>query len=300
MQNKNVKVAVAQVGSSLFNPERTLEKLEAFVKQAAKEQAQLILFPEAFIGGYPKGLDFGVTLGIRTDEGRKIFQQYFDSAIEIPSPQTQKIGELAQQNNIEIITGAIERFGGTLYCVTLHFASSGELIHHHRKIMPTALERVVWGQGDGKSLKVVVSSVGRIGKLICWENYMPLARQALYEQNLEIHCTPTVDDRDLWIPTLQHIAREGRCFVLSSCQYLQKSDYPADLLALTQNLNDIPIRGGSCIISPLGEFIVPPIYNEETIIYEVLDKNLLAQAKYDLDVAGHYARRDIFNFKVSN
>lgn len=296
--NDTVKVAVAQVGTVLFDQDKTLAKLESYVQQAAQEKAELVLFPEAFVGGYPKGIDFGATLGIRTDKGRERFQNYFDQAIEVPGEITVSIGELAKKHQIEIVTGAVEQKGGTLYCTTLHFDKQGELIHHHRKIMPTAHERVVWGQGDGSSLTVSKSDVGKVGKLICWENYMPLARQALYDQGVEIYCAPTVDDRDAWIPTLQHIARESRCFVLSSCQYLEKSNYPEEVLSEARNLSDLPIRGGSCIISPMGEFIEKPVYGKEGLLYAILHKKDLAQAKYDLDLSGHYSRPDIFEFRV--
>lgn len=295
---ENIKVAVAQVGTVLFDQQKTLAKLISFVEQAAKEKANLIVFPEAFIGGYPKGLDFGATLGIRTDEGRKLFQEYSDQAIEVPSDITKKIGELAKKHNIEIITGAIERSGSTLYCTSLHFDTEGKLIHNHRKIMPTALERVVWGQGDGSSLKVTDSKVGKTGKLICWENYNPLARQALYDQGMEVLCVPTVDDRNNWIPTMQHIAREGRCFVLSSCQFLDNAGYPPEVLSKAKNLNNPPIRGGSCIISPMGELIESPMYGKEGILYATLNKKDITQAKYDMDLAGHSARPDIFEFKI--
>ena len=280
-QNR-VKVAVAQVGTVLFDQPKTLIKLAKYVELASKEKASLVLFPEAFIGGYPKGLDFGATLGIRTDDGRKLFQRYFEEAIEVPGPITKKIGELSKKFKIEIVTGAIERDGGTLYCTALHFDNRGNLLHKHRKLMPTALERIIWGCGDGSSLQVIESEAGKVGKLICWENYMPLARQALYEQNVEIYCAPTVDDREMWIPTIQHIAREGRCFVLSSCQYLDKAAYPEDVLAETRNLNGVPIRGGSCIVSPMGEFLVKPVYDKETIQYAELDMGAITRGKYDL------------------
>ena len=292
------RIAVAQAGTELFDNRATFQKLEAMACDAAKNGAQLALFPEAFIGGYPKGLDFGASLGIRTTPGRELFQSYFDCALEVPSAVTTAIGNLALNNKIGIVTGVVERRGGTLYCSALCFAPDGSLILHHRKIMPTAIERVIWGCGDGASLKTVDTALGRIGTLICWENYMPLARMALYQQGVQLYCIPTVDDREAWIPTLRHISREGRCFVLSACQYLEKSNYPKDVLEKTRYLPDVPIRGGSCIVNPLGEIIEGPLYDKEGLIYADLDMNEIVRGKYDLDVAGHYARPDIFEFKV--
>jgi nitrilase len=167
---------------------------------------------------------------------------------------------------------------------------------HHRKIMPTAVERVIWGCGDGSTLKVAQSSIGNIGTLICWENYMPLARMALYEQQVQLYCIPTVDDREAWIPTLRHIAREGRCFVLSACQFLENDAYRN--IPDTRYLPDTPIRGGSCIVNPLGELVTQPLYNEAGLVFSELNMDEVTQGKYDLDVAGHYARPDIFEFKV--
>lgn len=294
------RIAIAQAGTALFDTKATLQKCEALTVKAAKGGAKLIVFPEAFIGGYPKGLDFGATLGIRTPEGRDVFRRYFDCAIAVPGPETQRLGKLAKSNQITLVTGVIERSGGTLYCSVLGFDIKGALILHHRKIMPTAVERVIWGCGDGSSLKVVDTPLGKMGALICWENYMPLARMALYEQGIQIYCIPTVDDREAWIPTLRHIAREGRCFVLSACQYLTNKDYPKDILNKTRNLPELPIRGGSCVVGPLGELITEPLYGKEGIVYADLDPNDITRGKYDLDVAGHYSRPDIFDFKIKS
>ena len=170
----------------------------------------------------------------------------------------------------------------------------------HRKVMPTAMERLIWGFGDGSTLPVVPTAIGRIGAVICWENYMPLLRMAMYAQGIQIYCAPTVDDRDSWLPTMRHIAVEGRCFVLSSCQFAQRSDYPADYAPLQGNdPNTVLIRGGSCIINPMGEVIAGPIYDAATILTAELDLNLIARGKFDLDVVGHYARPDIFQLRVN-
>jgi nitrilase len=291
------RVALIQAGTELFNAKATLQKFKALAMKAAKGGAKLAVFPEAFLGGYPKGLDFGATLGIRTQEGREMFRRCFDDAAEIPGDLTREIGAIARKHKMAILTGLIEREGGTLYCSAVYFDAKGTLLHHHRKIVPTALERAVWGCGDGSSLTTVDTPEGKVGTLICWENYMPLARMALYQQGVELYCALTVDDREAWIPTLRHIAREGRCFVLSACQYLSKKNYPGDILKATRYLQDPPIRGGSCVVSPLGELIAGPLYDREGIVFADLDRNDIARGKYDLDVAGHYARPDIFKFR---
>lgn len=291
-------VAVVQAGTLLGNPDATLSKLKRYSQECRQRGAALAVFPEAFVGGYPKGMLFGTTLGIRTDAGRKTFQEYANGAIEVPGRVTDVLGEIARENSLYLVIGVVERDGGTLYCTAVYLGPDGRLLGKHRKLMPTAFERVIWGTGDGSTLGVVESPIGRFGALICWENYMPLARMAMYEQRIELYCTPTVDDRDSWIPTVQHIAREGRCYLLSSCQILTKDAYPQRWLSSTESLPDLPIRGGSCIVDPLGNVIAGPLYGDEGIITAEIDLARLMEAKYDLDVVGHYARSDVFQFGV--
>jgi nitrilase len=198
-----------------------------------------------------------------------------------------------------LVTGIIERDGGTLYCTALMCSPDGRLLGKHRKLMPTALERLVWGLGDGSTLSVVETTIGRIGTVICWENYMPLLRMAMYAQGIELYCAPTVDDRDTWLPTMRTIALEGRCFVLSACQYLTRADCPAAYGAIQgDDPATVLIRGGSCIIDPMGKVLVEPSFEGETIHYAELDRRLIACGKYDLDVVGHYSRPDIFKLMV--
>lgn len=291
-------VAVVQTGTVLGNTGHTLEKLRGLCLECARRGIALAVFPEAFIGGYPKGLVFGASLGIRTAAGRKLFRAYADCAIEVPGPVTSAIGEIARSTSLALVVGVIERSGGTLYCTALHVSRNGELLGKHRKLIPTATERLIWGCGDGSTLGVFATDLGKVGALICWENYMPLARMALYAQGVQIYCAPTVDDRDVWIPTMQHVAREGRCFVLSACQFLTREAYPPEWLESAQNLPAVPIRGGSCIVGPLGELLGGPLYGEETIISAQIDVAQLAEAKFDFDVVGHYARPDVFDFAV--
>jgi nitrilase len=181
----------------------------------------MAVFPEAFIGGYPKGLSFGASLGIRTHAGRKLFHAYADGAISVPGPVTEAIGAIAKSARLTLVMGVIERDGGTLYCTAIYVGPDGELLGKHRKLIPTATERLIWGCGDGSTLEVLPSELGKIGALICWENYMPLLRTAMYAKRIELYCAITVDDRDTWLPTVTQIALEGRCFVLSACVVLK-------------------------------------------------------------------------------
>jgi nitrilase len=293
-------VAVVQSGTVLGNTSRTLEKFERYCMQCAQKDIKLAVFPEAFIGGYPKALTFGASLGIRTDAGRKLFRAYADCAIEVPGPVTAAIGNIAKADALTVVVGVIERDGGTLYCTALYIGPDGEPLGKHRKLIPTATERLIWGCGDGSTLGVFSTGLGKIGGLICWENYMPLARMAMYTQGIQIYCAPTVDDRDVWIPTKKHIAREGRCFVLSSCQFLPRDAYPAEWLEFAQNLPEVPIRGGSCIVGPMGDLLAGPLYGEEAIVSAQVDIAQLPAAKFDFDVVGHYARPDVFDFAVKS
>ena len=294
-----IKAAVVQAAPVLFDTPRTLTKLDALTRDAAGQGANLVVFPEAFIGGYPKGLDFGARLGTRSPEGREDFRRYFESAIDVPGAEASRIGEIARDNGVHMVVGVIERDGGTLYCSSLTYAPSGKLLYKHRKLMPTALERLVWGFGDGSTIGVVDTPIGRIGSVICWENYMPLLRAAMYAQGVELYCAPTVDDRDAWLPTMRTIALEGRCFVVSACQYLTRGDGPADFVPIQgDDPATVLIRGGSCIIDPLGNVLVEPDFTGETIKVAEIDRRVITRGKYDLDVVGHYARPDVFQLSV--
>ena len=295
-----VNVAVVQAAPVLFDTPRSLQKLADFAADAAKQGAELIVFPEAFVGGYPKGHDFGVSLGVRSPDGRDEFRRYFESAVEIPGPATEMIGAVARDHGIHLVVGLVEREGGTLYCTAAIFGPDGGLLGKHRKLVPTALERVIWGSGDGSTLPVVATPLGRVGSAICWENYMPLLRTAMYAKGVELYCAITVDDRETWVPTVRHIALEGRCFVLSACQFLRRADlppgYPTGRPPASQ---DVLIRGGSCVVGPLGELLAGPVYGEECVLAATLDRADLARAKFDFDVVGHYARPDVFRLTVN-
>ncbi len=292
--------AVVQAGTVLFDKKRTLEKLADLASDASSKKAQLIVFPEAFVGGYPKGLDFGARLGMRSDEGREEFRRYYNNAIDVPGEDTNKISKIAADANAHLVVGVIERDQGTLYCSALFFSPSGELIGKHRKLMPTALERLVWGFGDGSTLAAPQTEIGTLGAVICWENYMPQLRLAMYGKGVEFYCAPTVDDRDAWLPSMQMVALEGRCFVLSACQFMTRADGPEDYHPIQgDNPGTVLIRGGSTIISPFGKILAGPVFDEQAILTAEMDKNETIRGKYDLDVVGHYSRPDIFQLNVN-
>ena len=293
------RVSVIQAGSSLFNTPRTLERMAAHCETAAREGVELAVFPEAYIGGYPKGLHFGARVGSRSAAGRNDFLRYWQSAIEIGGTECATIGSFAARMKAHLVTGVIERDGATLYCTALFFGPDGSLLGTHRKLLPTASERLIWGQGDGSTLTVVDTPIGKIGTAICWENYMPNLRQALYAKGVNLWCAPTVDERDIWQASMRHIAYEGRTFVLSACQYLTRADAPDDYDCVQGNDPTTElIRGGSVIVSPLGEILAGPIYDREAVIAATIDLDDAIRGKYDLDIAGHYARPDIFKLTV--
>lgn len=294
------RVAVVQAGAVPFDSIRSVEKACSLAVDAAKQGAKLVVFPEAFVSVYPKGLDFGARVGMRSAEGRTEFRRYWESAIDVPGPATDALAASARENNVYLVIGVIEREIGTLYCTALFFAADGSLLGKHRKLMPTAMERLIWGFGDGSTLPVFETPLGKIGSVICWENYMPLLRMAMYSKGIQLYCAPTADDRDTWIPTMQHIALEGRCFVLSSCQYVKRSAYPQDYQAIQGDDPDtVLIRGGSCIVDPLGQILAGPDYDRECILTADIDLGEFAEGKYDFDVVGHYARPDVFRLYVN-
>jgi len=295
-----VRVALVQAAPVAFDRDRTLEKTRELAADASCQGARLIVFPEAFVSGYPRGLDFGAKVGSRTPEGRELFRRYWESAVDVPGPATEVLGATGRQANAYLVIGVIERDGGTLYCTVLFFAPDGTLLGKHRKLMPTAAERLIWGQGDGSTMPVFDTAIGRIGAVICWENYMPLLRMHMYAQNVQLYCAPTADDRESWQATMRHIALEGRCFVLGCNQFATRADYPADYPAIQGgDPATIMSRGGSCIVDPLGNVLAGPAYGGPTTLVADLDLNEIARGKFDFDVVGHYARPDVFRLVVN-
>lgn len=292
-----VIAAVVQAGSVAFDTPATIEKLGDLNADARSEGADLVVFPEAFVGGYPKGHDFGAVVGSRTESGRDWFRRYAEAAIEIPGPGVDAIAEASA--GVHLVAGVIEREHGTLYCSVIFLDSRGELLGVHRKLMPTASERLIWGFGDGSAMPVVETPVGRIGAAICWENYMPLFRTAMYAKGVQVWCAPTVDDRDRWASSMQHIALEGRTFVLSANQYATRGDYPSDYETAYGNDPDtVLIGGGSCIVDPHGNFLAGPDRSGETILIAELDLGEITRGAFDFDPVGHYSRPDVFHLSV--
>lgn len=299
-----VKAAVIQASPILFDRDATVKKTVDLIGQAASMGARLLLFPEAFIPAYPRGLSFGTVVGERKPGGRETWQRYWANSVDVPGPVTVAIGEAARQANAYVCIGVIERDArdgrGTLFCTLLYFGPDGALLGKHRKLKPTGSERLIWGEGDGSTLTVLETPLGKVGGLICWENYMPLARMAMYAKGVEIYLAPTADARDAWQSTMRHIALEGRCFVLGCNQYVTRAMYPADLSGVEDLVDqpEIMCRGGSVIVSPLGEVIAGPLYDKEDILCAELDLAEVVRSKLDFDVVGHYARPDLFQLIV--
>ncbi|GAB1400902.1 carbon-nitrogen hydrolase family protein [Aminivibrio sp.] len=301
LKSGTVRVAVVQAASVIMDKEGTLRKIEQLTEQAAGEGAKIVLFPEAFIPCYPRGLSFGSIVGSRTQAGRKDWARYYRNSIDVPGAETGYLGALAAAHEIYLSIGVIEREGGTLYCTLLYFGPDGSLLAKHRKLKPTGSERLIWGEGDGSTLSAVETPWGVMGGLICWENYMPLARTAIYSQNPSIYLAPTADQREGWQCSMRHIALEGRCFVLSCNQFVTKDMYPEDLEGYSElkNQPDIMSRGGSAVIDPLGNYVAGPVWDKEEILLADLDMEQVIEARYDFDVMGHYSRPDVLSLLVN-
>ena len=299
-----VSVAVVQAASVLFDREGCVEKASLLIREAASRGAQLVLFPEAFIPCYPRGLSFGMAVGSRTPAGRELWELCWNNSVAIPGPVTDALGEATRAAGVTLAIGVIERdtefSRGTLYCTLLYVGPDGKVLGKHRKLKPTGAERLIWGEGDGSTLTVLDTAFGRIGGLICWENYMPLARTVMYAKGVEFYLAPTADASEIWQATLRHVACEGRCFVLSCNQYVTKDMYPADLPAWNEldKQPEVMCRGGSAIVSPMGQVLEGPLYDQEGILYAELDRADLVRSKVDLDVVGHYARSDVLQLLV--
>lgn len=293
---RNHIISALQLGSAPEGTAVTVEHILAYEKEIIETQSRLLVLPEAVLGGYPKGSDFGTRVGYRTDEGRQEFLHYWQQTIDLDGPEIQAVTQLAKRCDTTIVIGVIERGGSTLYCTALFISNEGHLVAKHRKLIPTASERLIWGRGDGSTIPVLQTATGKIGAAICWENYMPLLRTTMYAKGIEIWCAPTVDDRDIWQASMRHIAYEGRCFLISACQYIQA---PAKIKDKSWPPNKPLIRGGSVIVSPMGEILAGPLYEAEGLVSAEINLDELVKARYDLDPVGHYARPDIFKLTVN-
>lgn len=297
-----IKVCLIQDSPVFFDKEKTIEKVEHLTRKHAKEGCQLVVFPESFIPGYPRGFSFGAKIGSRTDEGRKLYSEYYKNSIDIESTDVKRLEALAKSEHVYLVIGITERqnTSGSLYCSMLYISPTDGLLGVHRKIKPTGTERLIWAEADGKSLVTFQTKIGKLGGLICWENYMPLARMSMYKKGVEIYIAPTADAREEWISTMQHIALEGRCFVLGCNQFFTKSMYPDTYQHLVQDEPENMCRGGSVIFSPLGKKIAGPLFDTAGALIAEIDLEEINLSKLDFDVNGHYSRDDIFQFNVLN
>ena len=297
-------MAVVQAAARPFDREAAVDEVCTTTARAAADGAELVLFPEAYVGGYPWGLAFGTAVGGRSEAGRRGWQRYWSTAVRVPGPAVDRMAEAARAGRVHLCVGVVERDerfgGGTLFCTLLYFGPDGSLLGKHRKLKPTAAERLIWGEGDGSTLTALDTPLGTVGGLICWENYMPLARMAMYAKGVQIYLAPTADARERWQATLRHIALEGRCFVLGCNQYVRKDMYPDDLEIRDELAGwpDVLSRGGSAVYGPLGELVAGPLWDEAGMLLADLDMGAVARGKFDFDVVGHYARPDVFRLTV--
>jgi nitrilase len=288
-----VTVACIQAEPVLFDREATIGRVRELASEAARNEAQLILFPEAFIPAYPSNRWVGLLAA--GGDGKPVYAKLARESLKVPGPDTDRLGEIAREHGLWLALGANELTRGTIYNALLVFSPDGKLALHHRKLMPTNHERLVWGLGDGNGLEAIETEFGRIGGLICWENLMPLARFALYESGVEVYLAPTADDSEQWHDSIRHIARESRAFVLSCCVFQRASSYPDDVpLADGEELLG---RGGSAILAPDGSYLAGPAWDEEAILYAELDPQRLYEERQRFDPAGHYHRPDVFQLR---
>jgi nitrilase len=299
----SVKVACVQAEPVVLDREATLDKLAALTAEAAREGAELVVFPETFISVYPSSTWARALAGWAEPGAKAAFAALARSAVEIPGPSSDRLGAIARENGVWLVTGVNETDptrNGTVYNALVYYGPDGALALKHRKLVPTNHERLIWGQGDGGGLRAIETPLGRLGGLICWENYMPLARFALYESGIEIYIASTADDAEAWQATLVHIARESRCFVVAPCHFQRSSAYPADfpLRELIESY-DLISRGGSAVVSPDGSYLAGPLYDEEGILYAILDSERLLEERQRFDAAGHYHRPDVLQLQVT-
>jgi nitrilase len=300
---RSVTVACAQVEPVVLDREASLARLDGVTREAAGAGAELVVFPEAFIPAYPSSAWARFLAGWADPRAKAAFARLAEESVEVPGPAANRLGEIARDHGVWLVTGVTEidpERPGTLYNTLLYHDPEGTLALHHRKLVPTNHERLVWGQGDGRGLRAIETGFGRLGGLICWENYMPLARFSLYESGVELYVASTADDADAWQATLVHIARESRAFVIAPSHFQRTAAYPDDF-PLLEELAEIEIigRGGSAILGPDGGYLAGPLYDEEGILYAELDPVRLHEERQRFDPAGHYHRPDILKLEVN-
>jgi nitrilase len=301
--NEPIRVACVQAEPVILDRAATLDKLAALTAETKANGARLVVFPETFVAAYPSSAWAKYLAGWADPRAKGAFAMLAREAVEVPGPAADRLGEIAREHEVWLVTGVNERDPanpGTLYNALLYHSPDGELAVHHRKLVPTNHERLIWGQGDGDGLRALQTSVGRIGGLICWENYMPLARFSLYESGIEIYLAPTADDGDAWQATLVHIARESRAFVVAPAHFQRAASYPNDF-PLRDELAELDVlgRGGSAILAPDGSYLAGPLYGEEGILYADLEPQRLDEERQRFDPAGHYHRPDVLELTVT-
>jgi len=297
-----VKTCVIQDSPVFFDKEKTIRKVEKLVKEHSKNGCQLMVFPESFIPGYPRGFSFGTNIGHRTNEGRALYAEYYKNSVDLKSKDLDRLEKLARLQNVYLVIGITEKesHSGSLFCSMIYISPTAGLLGVHRKIKPTGAERIVWSEASGESLVTYKTNIGILGGLICWENYMPLARMSMYNKGVELYIAPTADSRKEWTFTMQHIALEGRCFVLGCNQFFLKSMYSKKYQALVPDEPENICPGGSVIVSPMGKIIAGPLFDKPGVLTADLDLEEINQSKLDFDVIGHYSRNDIFQLTVTN
>jgi nitrilase len=295
-----VTAAAVQAAPVFLDRERTVEKAVRLIDEAAANGAGLIVFPETFIPTYP---DWVWRAGVWDEVSEQLYGRLLENSVVVPSEATAALGASARRAKAYVSMGVNEREpnGGTVYNTQLYFGPDGSLLGKHRKLMPTGGERLVWGYGDGSTLLVFDTPFGRLGGLTCWENYMPLARYAMYAQGIDVWCAPTWDNSDVWVATLQHIAKEGRVFVIGVTPCQRGSDVPEDIPGrhrLWQGEDDWLSKGNSAIVGPEGEILAGPLIGEEGIVYAEIDPARARAARFKFDPVGHYSRPDVFTLSV--
>jgi len=300
--NEAVRVACVQVEPVILDRDATIEKVAVLTKDAAAAGAQLVVFPETFVPAYPSSRWARALAGWADPRAKAAFALLRRESVDVPGDAERRLGEIAREHGVWLVTGVNEvdpTRPGTIYNSLLYHAPDGTLADHHRKLVPTNHERLVWGQGDGRGLRAIETPLGRLGGLICWENYMPLARYALYESGLEIYIASTADDGDAWQATLVHLARESRAFVVAPCHFQRAESYPADfpLRELLDGEGTLG-RGGSAILAPDGSYLAGPLYEEEGILYAQLEPDRLFEERQRFDPVGHYNRPELLRFEL--
>ena len=294
---RTVRVAVVQAAPALFDRAAGTDKACRLVREAAAAGARLVLLPEAYLPGYPRGLGFGTLVGGRTPAGRDLWRRYWEESVAVPGPTTEALGPPPARPTPSSAVGVIERDLGPLYCALLYLRPRRHAPRQAPEAQADGRRAVHLGRGRRDDAPRADTPVGRVGGLICWENYMPLARMALYQGGRGV---PRPDGRRSRhvAGDLRHIACEGRCFVLGANQFVTRSLYPADLADELKDQPEIMCRGGSVIVSPLGELLAGPAWDREETLYAELDLDDVVRGKMDLDVVGHYARPDVFQLTV--